>query len=449
MFCDNCGKEIEDGIAFCPYCGASFGAPEEGDGQEAYTQEAYVQEAYAQPESAAQPAYAGAAPEEKRSGIGGLILFLFEAAAVVLLVLLLFKLGQFYFGPKALVRSYVKAVALEDWNRVFGLMDTDNLEELSGQDLVEEIRGSFPESFDDFTIGEPRISGETASVPVSFLSDGVSANSVELSLKRVGKELLLFDTWRVTMEDNTVRYVIVTVPHGAEAYVDGKKLTEKGEESEAKEEPDGETEEEEINDSYVSNTYAEQISALDTFKSEPLTKEEHTFYAVLGGHTIDMEKKEIKKRAQSVKLDLFRPSMEFQREMITQAYEFYQAQLHAQMTGKSFDTIQDIFVDDAAKRQNAREYYDRTKDSFYASDGDYGYKSIDIREGAGWIIEYRWEDGNIFANVGLEGICDYTYPGWGDNAPDEVYTDGYFSENVALRYDPKDGTWLAESIQEY
>lgn len=48
MFCSNCGKQLEDGSGFCPFCGSAQNTQQQ-NAQQQYTQQASWQQYYQQP----------------------------------------------------------------------------------------------------------------------------------------------------------------------------------------------------------------------------------------------------------------------------------------------------------------------------------------------------------------------------------------------------------------
>lgn len=83
MFCKQCGKEIEDGSSFCPFCGANQAADAQASQQAQQTQQTYQAPYNNNPYN--QPYYQAPKPQESGAGWGvlgfffpivGLILFL-------------------------------------------------------------------------------------------------------------------------------------------------------------------------------------------------------------------------------------------------------------------------------------------------------------------------------------------------------------------------------------
>lgn len=92
MFCKQCGKEIEDGSSFCPFCGASQAddaqAQQQAQNQQAQQQAQPAQQAQPQygqyqPPYTAQPTYT--APPVQESGAGwGVLGFFFPVVGLIL-----------------------------------------------------------------------------------------------------------------------------------------------------------------------------------------------------------------------------------------------------------------------------------------------------------------------------------------------------------------------------
>lgn len=136
MFCGNCGKQIEDGTAFCPHCGSKVtGGP--ADGNSALNQAAgsFGGQTGGMAGQGSGAAYGASMTQEERKyrTIG--------IAAVVFAVLVVLVAGiaiwQASTGPKAVLRKFVqgiedgkweKALRATDLNLILKEMDTDDLE---------------------------------------------------------------------------------------------------------------------------------------------------------------------------------------------------------------------------------------------------------------------------------------------------------------------------------
>lgn len=84
MFCKQCGKEIEDGSTFCPFCGAGQADDAQAAQQQAQpAQQAQPQYGQYQPPYTAQPTYT--APPVQESGAGwGVLGFFFPVVGLIL-----------------------------------------------------------------------------------------------------------------------------------------------------------------------------------------------------------------------------------------------------------------------------------------------------------------------------------------------------------------------------
>lgn len=92
MFCKQCGKEIEDGSSFCPFCGASQ-ADDAQPQQQAQNQQAQQQAQSQQPQQPYQAPYNNnpynqpyyQAPKPQESGAGwGVLGFFFPVVGLIL-----------------------------------------------------------------------------------------------------------------------------------------------------------------------------------------------------------------------------------------------------------------------------------------------------------------------------------------------------------------------------
>lgn len=116
MFCAKCGKQIPDGSAVCPFCGAPMAAPQAPQAapvapQAPQAAPAAPQTGYAVPPVA--PVYAPVAPKEKKP-VNKLPIIIGAIAAAAVLAIVLYLI--LHDGAKSLVKDYIKYSEAQEEN---------------------------------------------------------------------------------------------------------------------------------------------------------------------------------------------------------------------------------------------------------------------------------------------------------------------------------------------
>ncbi len=175
MYCDRCGREIEDGSLFCEHCGASLGGEDSASGPEAATpvpqgppQNASSPEqrpvppppAYPAPPgggmgSAPQPAVPPAGKSKAVPVLVALCALLLAGVVVLVLMLTVFKGGGgkeegegASADPVSVTESYLKALEEHDLGSLIDLLDPAFVEDLKdeyGRDYRDILEGYFLE----------------------------------------------------------------------------------------------------------------------------------------------------------------------------------------------------------------------------------------------------------------------------------------------------------------
>lgn len=167
----------------------------------AWPQGSAGQQSYSAPQGmyAAQP-YAGhAKPFDKNKTTlvsvvaGGAVLVLVAALIVVT------QLNGHMFGPEATVEKYFSELTDGDAEGALEVADVDVPQE-SRTLLTNDVLGGSKALPDDVTVEDAEISGDTATVAVTYDVGGSKGNST-LTLHRAGKKALFFDDWALKSPD--------------------------------------------------------------------------------------------------------------------------------------------------------------------------------------------------------------------------------------------------------
>ncbi|AZU02529.1 hypothetical protein CXR29_16790 [Brevibacterium linens] len=204
----------QQGLRQGPQQFSAPGAPQQGpqqgppppptpSDQQAYAwpQGSAGQQSYSAPQGmyAAQP-YAGPAqPFDKKKAklvsvvAGGAALLLVAAIIVVT------QLNGHMFGPEATVEKYFSELSDGDAEGALKVADVDVPQE-SRTLLTNDVLGGSKALPDDVTVEDAEISGDTATVAVTYDVGGSKGNST-LTLYKAGKKALFFDDWALKSPD--------------------------------------------------------------------------------------------------------------------------------------------------------------------------------------------------------------------------------------------------------
>ena len=167
----------------------------------AYPQGSAGQQSYSAPQGmyAAQP-YAGPAkPFDKKkttlvSVVAGSAVLLLVAALIVVT-----QLNGHMFGPEATVEKYFSELSDGDAEGALKVADVDVPQE-SRTLLTNDVLGGSKALPDDVTVEDAEISGDMATVAVTYDVGGSKGNS-SLTLHKAGKKALFFDDWALKSPD--------------------------------------------------------------------------------------------------------------------------------------------------------------------------------------------------------------------------------------------------------
>ncbi|WP_423058371.1 hypothetical protein [Brevibacterium linens] len=181
----------------------AYAWPQGSAGQQTYAwpQGSAGQQSYSAPQGmyAAQP-YAGPAKpfDKKKTTLvsvvaGGAALLLVAAIIVVT------QLNGHMFGPEATVEKYFSELSDGDAEGALKVADVDVPQE-SRTLLTNDVLGGSKALPDDVTVEDAEISGDTATVAVTYDVGGSKGNST-LTLHKAGKKALFFDDWALKSPD--------------------------------------------------------------------------------------------------------------------------------------------------------------------------------------------------------------------------------------------------------
>jgi hypothetical protein len=193
-------------------------------GQQAYA----AQDPYGNPYGNHPYGAAPAKPFDKRKTMlittiaGGAVLLLLAALIVVT------QVNGHMFGPEATAEKYFSKLSDGDAEGALKLADVDVPQE-SRTLLTNDVLGGAKALPDDVTVDDADISGDTATVSVSYDIAGSKGNST-LTLHKAGKKALFFDDW--ALQSPNLRVLAVDTPglkkvkvNGVDVDTDGSALS--------------------------------------------------------------------------------------------------------------------------------------------------------------------------------------------------------------------------------
>ena len=499
MFCPNCGTKNDDDALFCGSCGTklqdkavvppvdndfkpdielvqaevqngaqAYAQPEEQTQTYAQPEEQAQPQAYAQPEEQAQP-QAYAQPEEqvqpqqsvqageqtqsqpytqqniygqpqmpnqqnmpeyqapgqqyyapvqkqkppkkpfkvnKLAVVTGILSVAFIASIVVF-----FVVGKNTFSAQNVATDYFKAIINGDWDVAYDMMDMEESDFINKDMFVKAVNGSDTLKVNKYTVKASE-SSIAADAVIKYRKRGASSDDeLELSMnKEDSKQFLLFDSWKISSDSFTVQ-----VPSGTTLYIDDVEVPEK----------------------YID----EDTDSYTTYTIDKLFKGTHTFYIETGDFesskgTYDVEYDEDYYTVDSIKID-----QDSQKEIVDTAYGYMKQIIDAASTGQKFNSIKDIFTDDAAKDAKD-EYENYFASEFYAYAKDDGITGVALSNVEADVESVYIEEGEVFISISIrydDANTGLTTDWWtGSLKNGSASTSG--STDMLLKY--VDGKWI-------
>lgn len=382
MFCGKCGKEVAGGKKFCPYCGNRLASSSPGINTP--------------------PAKAMPGKKEKRK----IELHINKALLITIMEILLLgglvwgflRIGQTIYGPEAMVNEYMKALAEDDWDTIMYLTDIEESGFLTKDSLKKAISGLVPEDFDSYDVSLRKQRGSTAEVQVKYGSDGRNRNSLDLIVdKQDDKELMLFDTWKVSAENYVIEDFVIYSPKGTDVYFDGIQLDE------------GMIKEGYVPDVENGESFTRYAESYNSFVIPKIYIGKHECAALVGDNAVSALKFEATEENTSVAMTEIASTEKLQSEIISTAHSDLEKILNAKVNGQSFDDIADIYISLPDTINNARQNYENSLNDYYAADKERGIKQIAVRNGNGVLQDfYLSNEGELTAQANLEFEYDST-----------------------------------------
>lgn len=157
-----------------------------------------------------------------------------SAVTLFLLTAIFFMVGNYLYSPQKVARDYYEAMLSEDWNRMYDCCRFPEAQFLSRKNFVNAM--SYGTSEEEETPGiknyrmrkkETDESSGTRTYTVNYTLQGVSeAQSDTVKIARGNQVMGPFYEWYIVPADLYVEDVEITVPEGADLYLDSVRILE-------------------------------------------------------------------------------------------------------------------------------------------------------------------------------------------------------------------------------
>ena len=445
MFCYKCGKQIADGKKFCPYCGANQsgepnplmqgGIASQPVGGTAPNSQNNLQK---KPDNPKRPLKIDSA----------LIFSLCEIIILAVIIFAFIKVGNYMYGPASIAKSYMRAIAEDDWDTVYTLTDTGDFDDVDKSEISKAVSNMIPGDFDSYEVSVKDSDDDDCQVRVRYGSDGSLKNKVTLSMSRQSaKQFLVFRTWKVSVDNELVNNLVVYAPVGTTAYFDGKELSR-----------------DLIQEGYAPSDYDDYM-AYDAYVIPETYQGKHNAAAAISGNVVAYSEADIRKNSSDDENDsqesdeadeiilssVFAPA-DLQNEIINTAYSDFQAEISAKVTGSGFDSIKDIYGGAQDQLSGSKEKYENAADYYYKTNSEgVGIKNIRVHDVNGTMNNFYADEDSFHAEIDIEFKYDYKNvesDWWTGNKTENEYDNNSGSCMIYLQMD-KDGSWKVISEDMY
>ena len=355
----------------------------------------------------------GQKKENLRKRIGRLPLLkkiaIAESAVLIAVVAVFFAAGSARYNPRSAAEKYFSAYASGDWDTMYDLLEFPEDAVMGKEqfsDMMERTRTA------DITNYEVKaVDGEDSGIVRNYEAEysvpGEGASRVQLTVVRQSsKAMFLFDIWKVSAAGMITDDYPVTVPAGAEAAVDGKRLSDKYKTGGGE---DG------------TDTY--QISLFNGV---------HSIEAAVPW--CEVYEREFDTSADSsasvTELTLSETGAKALQAKMEDALERFYTSAAA---GDDYSEVSDLFTGSAAPEYKAA--YEDLKESLASESGDYYTMNRIIFDN--FRCDFNVEAGLITGEMDCEYTMDYTYeyPGAGSSGRQSKTSEGSAYMRASFAYD--------------
>lgn len=371
MFCPKCGTKNEDDARFCAACGA----PLEDNTVQAPAAEQMTapqapestQEAAQQPQMTAQQpqVQAPAAPKQPMSAKQRKSII--TGAAVAALVIIFIIAGSVLSSPKRIAQNYFKASMEGQWEKAFKYMDLPKGDFITKELLAKTLEDRDAKDITNYEVVEDEDydSKIAKKFYVTYYTKGNSRSVTSVELVRDGKFMLFWNRYKVSPRDIVSKNVKLTVRATSKLYIDDVEVPDKYIDN---------SEDDKKDNSKSSSEKTKKVYKIDVmFAGEHRIRVTDDIYRDIDkdyqfgsdeGYTYVITTTDIREDVLDARM--------------AAAEQDLKTFFNAAIDNKSFDSVKDMCVDNAAKLKSIKSAYDKFVSNTYKN--GYGVKSIDFNK---------------------------------------------------------------------
>lgn len=202
MYCGNCGNKIEnENVSFCKKCGTKIiKTPKKINKPKKHITVNFTSIA------------------RKKS--------IKVVLAVIVLILTYIFINNLFFSEDATIKSYVKAYANNDYQKIIKLTNIDKNKFMSKKSLTEKYSDKTNKYVKVDILSTNRIKAEHSRT-VAYKTLDSEKNIMNLKIKQVGRRYLIFKKYAITSTDLIAKNVTITAPKDYKITIDNVVLDNK------------------------------------------------------------------------------------------------------------------------------------------------------------------------------------------------------------------------------
>lgn len=356
MFCQNCGTQNDDAAVFCCSCGARL----EKDAQQSKSTAPVQPETPTQQAAPVQPVKK--APKKKMKPAVKVTIIV--CAVVVCAAVALVAVGSHISSPEYAANQYMDAMKAGNWDKMYSSLNVSDSDFMNRDLFVKACKKNDKyKNIKSYTVSKEKkalelyglaaadlVTKPDSATQKSFFAEYELKNDAPQSFvltmeRQPQKQLLFFDTWKVSAENFIIPTMEVTVPKGTTAELDSKKIDAKYEDK------------------------ANSDNGIITYKLHNVLKGSHSVTCTAPFLKDDTNSVDVETPDQSVIFSSADLSIkdETLKQVGSQAEKFTQDYFNAESAHKDFSAIQDSVTTDQEALKSIQDDYKENKDTF--SDG--------------------------------------------------------------------------------
>lgn len=432
MFCPNCGMKNDDNAIFCFSCGTRMNEEQTADQNTKCVELHKSQEDQStvdendgvfRPVNQFNPGQQSTFAQNPTAGrrVNKLtIVALVELAAIVIAVIVFYKVGDNVFGYKHVAESYFQNVMNGNWEDVYEQLDVEQSQFVNKDEFIKIHKNDKCNSFNMFDIANSSSDNVSAKAAIEYRLKGSQSTSTmytELN-KQNDNNLIIFDNWKISGEQYVCKNFSIAVPENAKISVDGNALSSELKSTKSK---DG----------------------FDTYVISSILKGSHKLLVTIDGFDSIEQEVDVDANDYSYSVDKISLTKKQQEKLIEKASDNIQDIYKAAFAGKKFKEISKLYSSDKDIQESAEDRYKSfVSYNFISEDNKTGFLSIDYKKMSGEIESIYIYDSKIY----VEGSIDYSYKydynhqGWFDDEVTKETEDGEDSTDFKFVYEK--GDWL-------